>query len=201
MMSSKKKWVLALAAMVVVLAGAMAVYQLFSAQYTPELLKGQQSDESGSTSSARRLKAPDFSAVGLDGKPVRLSELSGKPIILNFWSSKCGPCRQEMPDFQEAYREYGDQIHFVMVNSIGAFGETEESGRRYLEEQAYTFPVYFDVGQEAVMAYGIQAFPTTYFIDEEGYLVTGAKGMLTPENLKKGISLLLPSGEGLPDKQ
>ena len=193
-MSSKMKWVFALVATVVVLAGAAVVYQLFSAQYTPELLEAQ-SSKSESTSSASRIKAPDFEAVGLDGNRLRLSALSGKPVVLNFWSSKCGPCRQEMPDFQEAYQEYGDQIHFVMVNSIGAFGETEESGRQYLEEQKYTFPACFDVDQEAVMAYGIQAFPTTYFIDADGYIVTGAKGMLTQSNLEKGISMLLPAGE------
>ena len=176
-MASKMKWVFALVATVVVLAGAAVVYQLFSAQYTPELLEAQ-SSKSESTSSASRIKAPDFEAVGLDGNPVRLSALSGKPVVLNFWSSK-----------------YGDQIHFVMVNSIGAFGETEESGRQYLEEQKYTFPACFDVDQEAVMAYGIQAFPTTYFIDADGYIVTGAKGMLTQSNLEKGISMLLPAGE------
>lgn len=192
-MFSKKKWALALVATVVVLVGAIALYQMFGAQYTPELLKDQRSGEG--TSSVSRIKAPDFEAVDLGGNPMRLSALSDKPVVLNFWSSKCGPCRQEMPDFQEAYQEYGEQVHFVMVNSIGAFGETEESGRQYVEEQKYTFPVYFDADQEAVMAYGIQAFPTTYFIDGDGYIITGAKGMLSKSNLEKGISLLLSSGK------
>ncbi|MFR1475691.1 MAG: TlpA family protein disulfide reductase [Hydrogeniiclostridium mannosilyticum] len=185
------KWVFALVATVVVLAGAAVVYQLFSAQYTPELLEAQ-SSKSESTSSASRIKAPDFEAVGLTESRAAFSvkRQAGSPQFLV----------QQMRarrrwDFQEAYQEYGDQIHFVMVNSIGAFGETEESGRQYLEEQKYTFPACFDVDQEAVMAYGIQAFPTTYFIDADGYIVTGAKGMLTQSNLEKGISMLLPAGE------
>lgn len=105
-MSSKMKWVFALVATVVVLAGAAVVYQLFSAQYTPELLEAQ-SSKSESTSSASRIKAPDFEAVGLDGNPVRLSALSGKPVVLNFGPANAGHAGRRCRTFRRPTKNMG----------------------------------------------------------------------------------------------
>ena len=84
----------------------------------------------------------------------------------------------------------GEEIQFIMLDGVGCMGETEESGKAYVEEQGFTFPVYYDLEMDAVMTYGIQAFPTTFFIDKDGNLAAGRTGILTKELLQQGIELI-----------
>lgn len=129
-------------------------------------------------------EAPDFTVWDQDGNQTSLKEiLEGKPAVINFWTSKCPPCKEEMPDFEEVYQEMKDQVQFIMVDSVGCMGETKESGRAYVEEQGFTFPVYYDLEMDAVINYGIQVFPTTYILNEEGLLVTGSRGMISKDIL------------------
>ena len=71
--------------------------------------------------------APDFTVYDKDGKPVKLSDFRGKPVVLNFWASWCGPCQSEMPTFNEKYGELGDEIHFLMVNLTDSAAEKENA--------------------------------------------------------------------------
>ena len=77
--------------------------------------------------------APDFNVYDKDGNTVHLSVFFGKPIVLNFWASWCGPCQSEMPDFNEKYAELGDDIHFVMVNMTDGGRETVETASAFIE--------------------------------------------------------------------
>ena len=140
----------------------------------------------------KKTPAPDFTVTDAAGNEVSLSDFLGKPVILNFWASWCGPCKLEMPDFDEACKEYGDRIHFVMVNLTDGYQETVDTATAFLETKDYTFPVYFDTAQEGAIRYGVSAVPVTYFIDAEGNFVAMGQGMLTAEALQKGIDLLLP---------
>ena len=123
-----------------------------------------------------------------EGNPVKLSDLFGKPIVLNFWASWCPPCKKEMPEFEQAYKQMGEDITFIMVDLVDGRDETKAKGAQYIEEKGFSFPVYFDVEQEAAYAYGISSIPTTLFIDKDGFIVTGAYGMLDSERLQEGIS-------------
>ena len=130
--------------------------------------------------------APDFIMWDQQGDQTSLQEiLEGKPAVINFWTSKCPPCKEEMPDFEELYQEIKDQVQFIMVDGVGCMGETEESGRAYVEEQGFTFPVYYDLEMDGVLNYGIRAFPTTYILNGEGRVVTGGSGMITKETLQE----------------
>ena len=133
---------------------------------------------------------PDFTVYDREGNEVQLSDFRGKPVILNFWASWCGPCKSEMPDFEEIYQEYGEEIHFLMVNMTDGYQETLESAQEFLDETDYTFPVYFDLDYEAAYAYGVSSLPTTYFIDAEGYGVAYGMGAMDRETLEQGIALL-----------
>lgn len=135
--------------------------------------------------------APDFAVYDIDGNEVHLTDYIGKPIVLNFWASWCGPCQMEMPDFQEKYLELGEEIHFLMVNMTDGSRETVESASEFIEEQGYTFPVFYDKDSDAVMTYGAYSLPTTYFIDAEGYAIAQARGAIDGETLQKGIDMIL----------
>ena len=137
------------------------------------------------------LKAPDFTVYDQAGNAVKLSDYFGKPIVLNFWASWCGPCRGEMPVFENAYQQLGSDITFLMVNATGG-RENLNSAKAFLQNSGYTFPVFFDTEMDAAMTYQVYSLPTTYFSDAEGYLVNHAIGALSESRLQRNLALLAP---------
>ena len=135
--------------------------------------------------------APDFTVVDKDGNPVKLSDFIGKPIVLNFWASWCGPCKMEMPDFDEKAAELEGKVQFLMVNLTDGAQETVETASAFIESQGYTFPVFYDTDQSAAYAYGVYSIPTTYFIDAEGYGIAYASGAISGDLLQSGIDMIL----------
>ncbi len=135
--------------------------------------------------------APDFTVYDLEGTAHKLSDFRGQPVIVNFWASWCGPCKSEMPDFEEKFQEYGEEIHFLMVNLTDGSQETVETAHGYVEGQGYTFPVYYDSDYSGAIAYAVSAVPATYFIDENGGMVAYGKGAMDAATLQKGIDMLL----------
>ena len=140
-------------------------------------------------------EAPDFTVYTADGKPVKLSDMKGKPVVLNFWASWCPPCKAEMPDFDEICKEYEGKVTFMMVNLTDGERETVESARNFIHMMEYTFPVYYDTEMEASTVYGIQSIPTTYFIDAEGRLVAYGSGSLDGATLRRGIGMIYAEAE------
>ena len=137
-------------------------------------------------------QAPDFTVYDADGNAHRLSDFFGKPIVLNFWASWCGPCKMEMPDFDAAYLDQGDEITFLMVNLTDGVDETVEGVSGFIDEQGYSFPVYFDSDFSAANTYMVQSIPMTFFIDENGYLQAYADSMISAELLQQGIAMITP---------
>ena len=148
-----------------------------------------QEEDTTPTDTQAAYTAPDFTVVDAQGNEVTLSQFFGKPIVLNFWASWCGPCKMEMPDFQEKYEQLGEDVHFLMVN-MTAGRETLESATEFLEEVGYTFPVYFDTQEDAAYTYSVYSLPTTYFIDAEGVPIAQATGALDAATLQKGINMI-----------
>ena len=183
-------WILAFA---VVIVGASVLYNRLSGEVqvnsiatTPRVAE----DPTGETE-AQGSEAPDFTVYDLEGNPHKLSDFRGKPVLLNFWASWCGPCQMEMPDFQKFYESHGDQVHFVIVNLTDGQQETVETASAFITEKGYTFPVYYDTDIDAAMKYGVSAVPVSYFIDAEGYFVAWAQGALTADMLQQGMDMLL----------
>jgi len=135
--------------------------------------------------------APDFTVVDISGNEVRLSDLKGQPVVLNFWASWCPPCKEEMPHFNTVFEELGSEVHFMMVCLADGARETTETGAAYVSEMGFSFPVYFDVTGEASIAYGLQSIPATYFIDSKGYLATMAAGSIPESTLRMGVSYIM----------
>ena len=137
---------------------------------------------------------PDFTVYDREGNEVHLSDFAGKPVIINCWASWCDPCKIEMPGFEEAWSEYGDDIHFVMLNMTTSFGESYMSAASYIGRQGYKFPVYYDKDGSVEQIYGVHSYPITLFLDAHGCGVTYAIGAIDRETLQIGIDILLPEG-------
>ena len=202
----KQQWLLGICLLtfVLLLVGASLLYGTLSEQneidnlVTLETTAAPVTDtnsaavpQSTATAAPSNMSAPDFTVTDRDGNAVRLSDFSGKPVILNFWASWCDPCKSEMPEFEEAYHRYGEEIAFLLVNVTDGSSETVTSATSYIDGQGYTFPIYFDTTLEASILYGASAIPLTYFIDANGNLVARAAGALSADKLQKGIDMIL----------
>ena len=148
-------------------------------------------DPSAPPTEAPLPQAPDFTVYDRAGNPVKLSDYFGKPIVLNFWASWCGPCKSEMPDFQKKYEEMGEDIQFLMITHT-TDRETMDSATAFLDSTGYTFPVLFDTSGMAAYLYEVYYIPTTYFIDETGAAPAYGQGMLDMASLEKGSAYIYP---------
>lgn len=199
-MNIKKTLVLS-ALLALVIAGAYFLYGYLSENYAGDRISiieeeaevtksdGTEPEEESENSEEVSYLAPDFAVTDMDGNSVSLSDKFGKPIIVNFWASWCPPCKSEMPDFEEAFKEYGNEITFMMVNMTGG-RETVESAKSFIEKSTYSFPVYFDTEYQAAMTYGVSSIPQTIFIDKDGNLTAYAQGMIDKNALDTGIGMI-----------
>lgn len=178
--------------------GISLLYTQLSKQYgtNQELItESQETDESSEISEDNQeteeiQEMIDFTVFDSDENEIQLSSFVGKPIVINFWASWCSPCKNELPDFQEAYDKYGSEIEFVMINLTDGLRETMDIAKEFVLSKEYTFPVYYDVDQNAAQAYAVYSIPTTYFLDENGKIVAGAQGMIDLETIEKGIGMI-----------
>ena len=108
----------------------------------------------------------DFALTFADGEVLRLSDLKGSVVVVNFWGSWCPPCRWEMPFFEEIWREYRDQE--VVFIGIAVPPDNVEDARDFAEQIGVTYPLGLDATGEILIDFGVTEFPTTFIFDRDG---------------------------------
>lgn len=131
--------------------------------------------------------APDFALELFDGRSFRLSELRGKPVVLNFWASWCPPCRDEMPALERAWQKYQGQVAFLGV----AVSDTEEKALATARRYGVTYDLGLDRTNTIAIDYRVIAMPSTYFIDGNGVVTKHVAGQVTEGAMGFFIDLLL----------
>ncbi len=154
----------------------------------PTEIPGEQSTEPAETHPTEPPAniAPDFTMLDMDGNEVTLASFFGKPIVLNFWASWCGPCKMEMPEIQKFYEKYGEEIHFLLVS----VDESLDAAKTLISDSGYTFPVYFDTTSVGAYTYGASSIPLTFFIDAEGNLTAYYMGAMSESILQQGVDMI-----------
>lgn len=142
------------------------------------------------TGSTEAKLAPDFKVYDEEGNLVSLSDKQGKPVVVNFWATWCGPCKAELPAFQNMYNEYGEEVEFMMVN-LTSGRETEEGVKKFLEDNELELPVYYDKDMSAAMLYGLRSIPRTVFINPDGTLYDSHIGLMSEKILQDIINEML----------
>ena len=143
-------------------------------------------DVSASHSPSVGSRATDFTLSSLSGETIKLSELKGKPVIINFWATWCGPCLLEMPNIQKLYEKYPDQFEVLAVNA----GESERTVQKFVDAVGLTFIILLDVDGEVQQQYWIKGYPTSYFIDKDGIIRFQHIGLLTEAQLSDYLGTL-----------
>jgi len=111
--------------------------------------------------------APDFQLQNLDGQTISLGNLRGKPVLINFWATWCGPCRGEMPYIQEIYEEWTNKGLVVLTINMG---ESSSKAEEFRQSYNLSFTVLLDAKQDVAQKYNIQYIPTTFFLDKDGII-------------------------------
>jgi peroxiredoxin len=112
--------------------------------------------------------APDFALKSLTGESVRLSDFKGKPVLINFWATWCGPCRAEFPDFQEAATNNPDTLVIIGVNNT--ISDPPEQVAAFVTEFGVTFPILLDEQGAVMKQYRVLGMPTSIFVGRDGVI-------------------------------
>ena len=134
--------------------------------------------------------APEFELEDLDGNIVRLADLKGKNILVNFWATWCPFCVDEMPDLQLLYEKYKDDDFIVLAINVQ---ESKEKAAGYLEEAGIDLPVLLDKDSRIAALYGATSIPLTIAVNKDGVAVTGYRGKLTLDQMETMYKMLVES--------
>ena len=144
--------------------------------------------------------APAFDLPALDGQRVTLAEYRGKKkLVVSFWASWCGPCKMEMPalrEFYERQQKHSDKFELLAIS----IDDERAPAERFASEMKLPFPVLLDLHSQAANAYGVEAIPSLFIIDENGKVIYGHTGfeadLQTVLTLRLGLK---PSPKGAAD--
>ncbi|MBE0696542.1 MAG: redoxin domain-containing protein, partial [Anaerolineaceae bacterium] len=142
-------------------------------------------------------EAPDFTLTSSAGKEIRLGAFRGRPVVLNFFTTWCGPCRDEMPGMQKMFEAYFPQGLVLIAVDLG---DTPADVKKYALEMGLGFPLLLDQESRVGDQYGVNSFPRTFFIDTEGIIRKISIGSMEEAEIAAGIEDLLQQAREAKEK-
>jgi len=133
--------------------------------------------------------APEFALQNLDGETVSLSDFQGQPVVINFWASWCAPCRFEMPELADKYRDL-ESAGLVVLGVNVTSQDSVEGATQFVEDFEIPFPILLDTEGTVEELYNASSTPTTIFVDETGQIVARHFGPMIGEQIEDYINLL-----------
>ena len=130
--------------------------------------------------------APDFELVSQNGEAYHLYDLRGKPVLINFWATWCAPCLLEMPNIQKYYEKFPNDFTILAINA----GESEKAVMQFVDDIGISFPVLLDPDTKIQSLYKIKGYPTTFFVDKDGFVRVQHIGMLSEKQLGEYLATL-----------
>lgn len=138
--------------------------------------------------------APDFQLTTLDGKQVKLSDLRGQAVLLNFWATWCAPCKIEIPWFVELQKQYGPQ-GLQIVGVVTDVDAGKDAISKFAQEMHMDYPVLLSTDHVIDEYGGVQALPTTFYIGRDGKITGRVFGLIGHGEIEENIQKALKSGQ------
>jgi peroxiredoxin len=166
----------------------------------PSMLSSLQAEskpalESGMQSGMPRVgqSIPDFELPTLDGNSkVRLSDLRGSPVVINFWATWCGPCKQEMPLLVEQYNwNKGKGLRVLAIDTL--LNDNRDDMRAFVAKYNMTFDVLVDETDAIAGGWEVMGLPTTFFVNPDGTVAKVHVGQMTADQLNENMKLIMPN--------
>lgn len=164
--------------LIIIIAGILIVFFAVRPTYPPKLA------EIGS-------ELPDFELAGPDDSRIRLSEMKGSVVFVNFWATWCASCLDELPSIERLHRSFAGDGRLRVVTIL--FKDNMNTASRFMMQNGYSFPVYFSKDESAAKSFGITGVPETFIIDKKGILrdkVIGPAEWDSPQALQAFLSLV-----------
>jgi peroxiredoxin len=184
-----KRNIVVFAVMVVVIAGLLLMARF--RQHLP----GAPGSSSGNSVADKGKPAPDFTLTDLQGHAVRLKDLRGKAVVLNFWATWCPPCKEEIPWFVQMQKQYGAQGLQVVGVSMDDDGD-QKAIAKFAAENSINYPILLGKEQVAQLYGGIDYLPTTFYIDRRGVVVERVFGQPERSEIEQNVKLVVGGKPG-----
>ncbi len=185
-----KVWIIVAVAFLAIMISAAVLYPKLADEFTDREFNVVDSD-GGEVNTESVNQTEDFTVYDANMQPIKLSNSFGKPIVINFWATWCGPCRSELSAFDAMYKKYGEDVVFMMINLTDGHSDTVSGVKQFVAENGFAFPVYYDVEYDASNTYGVYSIPETVFITADGSLYDIRIGAMSEVALENYIKQLI----------
>ena len=136
--------------------------------------------------------APDFTLATLDGRTIKLADLRGQPVLVNFWATWCGPCKEEMPLIVKAYADHQTSGLRILAIDTTAFDDVQDV-KKFVADYKMDFDILLDIDDAVGTGWNTLGLPSSYFIDTTGKVVSLRIGQMSGQDLNDSLKMILPN--------
>jgi thiol-disulfide isomerase/thioredoxin len=173
---------------------AMQRAQESKVELIPDGAKGKDDDGASlETPKMQGKQAPNFTLVDLEGKKVSLSDYKGRPVLVNFWATWCGPCKVEMPWFEEFRKQYSAQ-GLEILGLADDVDVGKDKIAKAAQQTGVSYPILMTDGKVQEAYGGLDVLPVSFYVDKTGKVVLQTAGLGSKERLEQNIKKLIASG-------